>query len=54
MTEAATTEKKLDAQGRSYGTGRRKDAVARVWIKEGTGQIVINKLYKYFTYIDIF
>ena len=43
MTEAATTEKKLDAQGRSYGTGRRKDAVARVWIKEGTGQVIINK-----------
>ncbi|MDG1287736.1 MAG: 30S ribosomal protein S9 [Rickettsiales bacterium] len=47
MTEAAQTEttaKKLDAQGRSYATGRRKDAVARVWLKEGTGQIVINKL----------
>ena len=43
MTEAQTTEKKLDAQGRSYGTGRRKDACARVWVKEGTGQIIINK-----------
>jgi small subunit ribosomal protein S9 len=43
MTEAQTTEKKLDEQGRSYGTGRRKDAVARVWLKEGTGQIIVNK-----------
>lgn len=43
MTEAQTTEKKLDSKGRAYGTGRRKDAVARVWLKEGTGQIIINK-----------
>ncbi len=45
MTEAVAekTEKKLDSKGRSYGTGRRKDAVARVWLKEGTGQIIINK-----------
>ncbi len=33
---------KTDAQGRSYGTGRRKDAVARVWVKPGKGEIVIN------------
>lgn len=33
---------KIDPQGRSYGTGRRKDAVARVWIKPGKGQISIN------------
>ncbi len=33
---------KLDAQGRSYGTGRRKDAVARVWVKPGTGKVTIN------------
>jgi len=32
----------LDAQGRAYATGRRKDAVARVWIKPGSGKIVIN------------
>lgn len=42
----ATAEKdntpKLDAQGRAYGTGRRKDAVARVWIKRGTGKITVN------------
>ena len=43
MTEAAQkTEKKLDAQGRAYGTGRRKDAVARVWVKPGSGKITVN------------
>ncbi|PVA05959.1 30S ribosomal protein S9 [Thalassorhabdomicrobium marinisediminis] len=31
-----------DAQGRSYATGKRKDAVARVWIKPGSGKVVIN------------
>ena len=35
-------EKQIDAQGRSYATGRRKDAVARVWIKPGTGKVVVN------------
>lgn len=34
--------KKKDAQGRIYATGKRKDAVARVWIKAGTGNITIN------------
>jgi small subunit ribosomal protein S9 len=34
---------KRDAQGRSYATGRRKNAVARVWIKPGKGTITINK-----------
>jgi len=33
---------KLDKQGRSYATGKRKNAVARVWVKPGTGKIVIN------------
>ncbi|MGE0611194.1 MAG: 30S ribosomal protein S9 [Hyphomicrobiales bacterium] len=33
---------KLDRQGRAYATGKRKDAVARVWIKPGPGKIVIN------------
>jgi small subunit ribosomal protein S9 len=33
---------KLDKQGRAYATGKRKDAVARVWIKTGGGKIVIN------------
>ena len=31
-----------DAQGRSYGTGRRKNAIARVWIKPGVGQVQVN------------
>lgn len=32
----------LDAYGRAYATGRRKDAVARVWLKPGTGKITVN------------
>ena len=35
-------EREVDAQGRSYATGRRKDAVARVWIKPGSGKVVVN------------
>ncbi|MCL4142745.1 UNVERIFIED_CONTAM: hypothetical protein GTU68_035643 [Idotea baltica] len=35
-------EPKIDEFGRSYGTGRRKEATARVWIKPGTGKITIN------------
>jgi small subunit ribosomal protein S9 len=34
--------KKVDAQGRAYATGKRKNAVARVWIKPGAGKIVVN------------
>lgn len=34
---------KLDAQGRAYATGKRKDAVARVWVKPGSGKITVNK-----------
>jgi small subunit ribosomal protein S9 len=33
---------KIDALGRSYATGKRKDAIARVWIKAGNGKIVVN------------
>ena len=33
---------KLDAYGRAYATGKRKNAVARVWIKPGSGKIVVN------------
>ena len=33
---------KLDKQGRAYATGKRKDAVARVWIKPGSGKITVN------------
>ena len=36
-------ERKVDAQGRSSATGKRKDAVARVWIMPGSGKITINK-----------
>nr|WP_241765175.1 30S ribosomal protein S9 [Hyphomonas beringensis] len=39
---AAPVEPKIDAQGRAYGTGRRKEAVARVWIKPGSGKVTIN------------
>jgi small subunit ribosomal protein S9 len=40
--DAPTYEKKVDAQGRAYATGKRKNAVARVWIKPGSGKIVVN------------
>ncbi len=33
---------KLDKQGRAYATGKRKDAIARVWVKPGSGKIVVN------------
>jgi small subunit ribosomal protein S9 len=39
---AAVREKVIDAQGRAYATGRRKNAVARVWVKPGTGKITVN------------
>jgi small subunit ribosomal protein S9 len=39
---AAEAKPKLDAQGRAYATGKRKNAVARVWIKPGSGKITIN------------
>ncbi len=35
-------EPKIDAQGRAYATGRRKNAVARVWIKPGAGRVTVN------------
>jgi small subunit ribosomal protein S9 len=35
-------EPKKDAQGRSYATGRRKESIARVWVKPGKGKIVVN------------
>jgi small subunit ribosomal protein S9 len=34
---------KLDAYGRAYATGKRKDAVARVWVKPGHGKILVNE-----------
>ncbi|HEY1363796.1 MAG TPA: 30S ribosomal protein S9 [Xanthobacteraceae bacterium] len=41
---------RLDKQGRAYATGKRKDAVARVWVRPGSGKIVINtrELESYF------
>ncbi|TAE83034.1 MAG: 30S ribosomal protein S9 [Alphaproteobacteria bacterium] len=44
MTEATEIQRvaKVDALGRSYGTGRRKNAIARVWVKPGTGKIIVN------------
>jgi small subunit ribosomal protein S9 len=39
---AVLREQQLDKYGRAYATGRRKDAVARVWLKPGSGKIVIN------------
>ena len=40
--EAPKHVQKLDAYGRAYATGKRKDAVARVWIKPGSGTITVN------------
>ena len=40
--EAAPAVQKIDAQGRAYATGKRKNAIARVWIKPGKGSITIN------------
>jgi small subunit ribosomal protein S9 len=39
---APIREQQLDKYGRAYATGRRKDAVARVWLKPGSGRIVVN------------
>ncbi len=50
VTGEAVDKPKLDSMGRAYSTGKRKDAVARVWIKKGSGQITVNKkpVEKYF------
>lgn len=42
--DTAAVERKpvLDAKGRAYGTGRRKDAVARVWVSRGSGKVTVN------------
>jgi small subunit ribosomal protein S9 len=39
---APVREQKLDGHGRAYATGKRKDAVARVWVKPGAGRITVN------------
>ena len=40
--EAPKYVQKLDKQGRAYATGKRKNAVARVWVKPGSGKITVN------------
>lgn len=47
---APVAEPKIDELGRSYGTGRRKDAVARVWMSRGKGVVTVNgkPLMEYF------
>ncbi|NJO22243.1 MAG: 30S ribosomal protein S9 [Sphingomonadales bacterium] len=40
---APVYQQKLDAFGRAYATGKRKNAVARVWLKRGHGKILVNK-----------
>ena len=42
VESAPLPEPKIDAQGRSYATGKRKNSIARVWIKPGNGKITIN------------
>ena len=42
VAEAPHYVKKIDKHGRAYATGKRKDAVARVWIKPGSGKITVN------------
>lgn len=41
-SQTTAKQQKLDKFGRAYGTGRRKDSVARVWIKPGSGKIKVN------------
>lgn len=49
--EETPKKSRLDAQGRAYATGKRKDAIARVWIRPGSGKIVVNgkSIEEYFT-----
>lgn len=42
VAEAPVREAQRDSQGRAYATGKRKDAVARVWVKPGSGKVVVN------------
>ncbi|HYD29773.1 MAG TPA: 30S ribosomal protein S9 [Azospirillaceae bacterium] len=39
---AEIAQPKIDQHGRAYATGKRKDAVARVWVKPGTGKVTVN------------
>ena len=49
-TDGDNDKPKVDSLGRAYSTGKRKDAVARVWIRKGSGKITVNKksVEKYF------
>ena len=40
--DATKIDNKRDSKGRAYATGRRKESVARVWIKPGSGKITVN------------
>jgi len=42
VVETPLREQEIDSLGRAYATGRRKDAVARVWVKPGTGKVTVN------------
>ncbi len=42
QADEAPPEPKLDAYGRAYATGKRKDAVARVWVTPGSGRVTVN------------
>jgi len=41
-SKAEKKEPKIDDLGRSYATGRRKESVARVWLKKGSGKVTVN------------
>jgi len=42
LAKEARREKKVDSEGRAYATGKRKNAVARVWVKPGAGRVTVN------------
>ncbi|MCZ0962061.1 30S ribosomal protein S9 [Paracoccus benzoatiresistens] len=55
VAEAPRREAQRDSQGRSYATGKRKDAVARVWVKAGSGKFLIrNNKGEYVDYTQYF
>ena len=42
ITDNSKVEKKIDSFGRAYSTGKRKSSIARVWIKPGSGKVLVN------------
>ncbi|OYW87272.1 MAG: 30S ribosomal protein S9 [Sphingobium sp. 32-64-5] len=42
VADTPLRQQEIDQFGRAYATGRRKDAVARVWVKPGTGKVTVN------------